>query len=55
VLAAILCHSFFYNDFFEDPTTWLLFGLVALASTVRPTAAEDAVPPPAAPKEVVPV
>jgi O-antigen ligase len=30
-LAAILCHSFFYNDFFEDPTTWLLIGLVAFA------------------------
>ena len=28
-LAAILCHSLFYNDFFEDPTTWLLIGLVA--------------------------
>ena len=31
-LAAILCHSLFYNDFFEDPTTWMLFGLVALAA-----------------------
>lgn len=30
-LAAILCHSLFYNDFFEDPTTWLLIGLVAFA------------------------
>jgi len=30
-LAAILVHSLFYNDFFEDPTTWLLFGLVAFA------------------------
>ena len=31
-LAAILCHSLFYNAFFEDPLTWLLIGLVALAS-----------------------
>ena len=30
-LAAILVHSLFYNDFFEDPTTWLLVGFVALA------------------------
>ena len=30
-VAAILVHSFFYNDFFEDPTTWLLLGLVAFA------------------------
>ena len=30
-LAAILCHSLFYNDFFEDPTTWLLLGLAAFA------------------------
>ena len=30
-LAAILVHSLFYNDFFEDPTTWLLLGLVAFA------------------------
>jgi O-antigen ligase len=31
-LAAIFCHSLFYNAFFEDPLTWLLIGLVALAS-----------------------
>ena len=31
-LAAIFVHSLFYNDFFEDPTTWLLIGLVALAA-----------------------
>jgi O-Antigen ligase len=31
-LAAILCHSLFYNAFFEDPMTWMLFGLIALAS-----------------------
>lgn len=30
-LAAIFCHSLFYNDFFEDPTTWLLIGLIAFA------------------------
>ena len=31
-IAAILCHSLFYNDFFEDPMTWMLFGFVALAA-----------------------
>jgi len=31
-IAAILCHSLFYNDFFEDPMTWMLFGLVAVAA-----------------------
>ncbi len=30
-VAAILVHSLFYNDFFEDPTTWLLLGLIAFA------------------------
>lgn len=29
-LAAILCHSLFYNAFFEDPMTWALFGLLGL-------------------------
>ncbi|HEY8705771.1 MAG TPA: O-antigen ligase family protein [Gaiellaceae bacterium] len=48
LLAAILCHSLFYSDFFEDPTTWGLFGLIALATTVRPV-------PAAAQKEAVPV
>jgi len=43
-LAAILVHSFFYNDFFEDPTTWLLLGLVALA-VPRPRPAEEPAPP----------
>jgi O-antigen ligase len=31
-LSAIFVHSLFYNDFFEDPTTWVLIGLVALAA-----------------------
>jgi O-antigen ligase len=31
-LAAIFCHSLFYNAFFEDPLTWMLIGLIALAS-----------------------
>jgi O-antigen ligase len=42
-LAAILVHSLFYNDFFEDPTTWLLLGLVAFALPPK-TPAEE--PPP---------
>jgi O-antigen ligase len=55
VLAAILCHSLFYNDFFEDPTTWVLFGLIGLAAQVRPVAAAEEPPPAAAPREAVPV
>lgn len=54
-LAAILCHSLFYNDFFEDPTTWGLVGLIALATAARPAPAVDETPPPVAQKEAVPV
>jgi O-antigen ligase len=43
-VAAILVHSLFYNDFFEDPTTWLLLGLVAFALPPKSPAEE---PPPA--------
>ena len=43
-LAAILCHSLFYNDFFEDPTTWGLFGLIAMTATLR-APPQEAVPP----------
>jgi len=53
-LAAILVHSLFYNDFVEDPTTWLLLGLLALAAAQRdpapagqPRAAEQREPVPA--------
>jgi hypothetical protein len=53
-LAAILVHSLFYNDFFEDPTTWLLLGLLALAAAQHgPPAGEP--PAQAAPREAVPV
>jgi O-antigen ligase len=31
-VAAILVHSLFYNAFFEDPMTWGLLGLIALAA-----------------------
>jgi O-antigen ligase len=34
-LLAIFIHSLAYNDFFEDPTTWGLVGLIALVSPVR--------------------
>ena len=34
-LLAIFVHSLAYNDFFEDPTTWGLVGLIALVSPVR--------------------
>ncbi|TMM13614.1 MAG: O-antigen ligase family protein [Actinobacteria bacterium] len=50
-LAAILVHSLFYNDFFEDPTTWLLFGLVAFA--LPPARAPDPPPPAAQVREAV--
>jgi O-antigen ligase len=39
-LLAIFVHSLAYNDFFEDPTTWLLIGLVAFVSPVRVRARE---------------
>jgi O-antigen ligase len=34
-LGAIAVHSLFYNALFEDPTTWGLFGLIALAAVAR--------------------
>jgi hypothetical protein len=52
-LAAILCHSLFYADFFEDPMTWALFGLVALVAPRRERVAPPARPP--AEREAVPV
>jgi O-antigen ligase len=52
-LAAILVHSLFYNDFFEDPTTWLLLGLVAFALPPRHQAEE--LPPAVEAREAVPV
>ena len=51
-LAAILVHSFFYNDFFEDPMTWFLFGLVAFA--LPPAAPKEEPPPPVEVREAVP-
>jgi O-antigen ligase len=39
-LLAIFVHSLAYNDFFEDPTTWGLIGLVGLVSPVRMRARE---------------
>jgi O-antigen ligase len=39
-LLAIFVHSLAYNDFFEDPTTWGLIGLIALTSPVRVRARE---------------
>jgi O-antigen ligase len=54
LFAAILVHSFAYADFFEDPTTWALLGLVALAARVLeeraarlPAEAVEPVPEPA--------
>jgi O-antigen ligase len=34
-LLAIFVHSLAYNDFFEDPTTWGLIGLIGLVSPIR--------------------
>jgi O-antigen ligase len=39
-LVAILVHSLAYNDFFEDPTTWGLVGLIALTAPRRVPARE---------------
>jgi len=39
-LLAIFVHSLAYNDFFEDPTTWGLIGLIALVSPIRVRARE---------------
>lgn len=53
-LAAIFCHSLFYNAFFEDPLTWMLVGLIALASPFlvpAPRVERTALPP----TEAVPV
>ncbi len=50
-LLAIFVHSLAYNDFFEDPTTWLLIGLIGFVSPVRMRARE---PQPAETPEPVP-
>jgi O-antigen ligase len=52
VLVAIFVHSLAYNDFFEDPTTWGIFGLIALAAPRRTVAQRP--PPPVQEKEPVP-
>ena len=41
-LAAVVCHSLFYADFFEDPMTWLLLGVIGL--TAQRTTQKEAVP-----------
>jgi putative inorganic carbon (hco3(-)) transporter len=49
VLLAIGVHSLFYADFFEDPMTWALLGLVGLSARVPkkkpPSTIEAALPP----------
>lgn len=50
-LLAIFVHSLAYNDFFEDPTTWGLIGLIGLVSPIRLRARE---PRPAETQEPVP-
>jgi hypothetical protein len=52
-LAAIICHSVFYADFFEDPTTWLLIGLVGLASATRPAPVVEELPSSAVKEQAV--
>jgi len=52
-LAAVICHSVFYADFFEDPTTWLLIGLVGLASATRPAPVLEELPPAALKEQAV--
>ncbi|HLX31800.1 MAG TPA: O-antigen ligase family protein [Gaiellaceae bacterium] len=41
VLVAIFVHSLAYNDFFEDPTTWGIFGLIGLAAVRRAPASGE--------------
>ena len=48
-LLAIFVHSLAYNDFFEDPTTWGLIGLIGLVSPRRVPAREPARVEPAEP------
>jgi hypothetical protein len=48
-LLAIFVHSLAYNDFFEDPTTWGLIGLIGLASPLRLRAREPVRVEPAEP------
>jgi O-antigen ligase len=48
-LLAIFVHSLAYNDFFEDPTTWGLIGLVALVAPLRVPARERVRAEPAEP------
>ena len=38
ILVAIFVHANSYADFFEDPTTWITFGLIALSATRRAAA-----------------
>lgn len=54
-LGAVLFHSLFYADFFEDPTTWGLFGLVGLVGARRWAPAAEEVAAPVENKEPVPV
>jgi O-antigen ligase len=51
-LLAVFCHALFYNAFFEDPMTWGLMGLAALA---LPAPAAARLPAPAEAREAVPV
>jgi O-antigen ligase len=39
-LVAIFVHSLAYNDFFEDPTTWGIIGLIGLVAPIRVRARE---------------
>ncbi len=45
ILVAIFAHANAYNDFFEDPTTWLVFGLIGLSVTRRRAAASAMIEP----------
>src|SRR5581483_7382288 len=53
-VAAIFVHSLFYNDFFEDPTTWLLLGLIAFALPPQEPGGKPP-PSPVEAREAVPV
>jgi O-antigen ligase len=45
ILVAIFVHANSYNDFFEDPTTWLVFGLIGLSVRSRRAATSAMIEP----------
>jgi O-antigen ligase len=53
VLTALICHSIFYADFFEDPTTWLAIGMIGVARAARLVPVVEDLPPAAVKEQPV--